>query len=109
MRRTAPRLLALAALPLAAVLAVAVVRPAPKPAAPAPAAPAGPPSVVLLTLDTTRADALGAYGGKVARTPTLDALAARGTRWTGAVSPVPLTLPAHVSLLTGLVPPEHGI
>jgi choline-sulfatase len=91
------------------MFAVAVVRPSPKPAAPAPAAPAGPPSVVLLTLDTTRADALGAYGGKVARTPALDALAARGTRWTGAVSPVPLTLPAHVSLLTGLVPPEHGI
>jgi arylsulfatase A-like enzyme/Flp pilus assembly protein TadD len=65
--------------------------------------------VVLLTLDTTRADALGAYGNRAALTPTLDALAARGTRWTGAVSPVPLTLPAHVSLLTGLVPPEHGI
>jgi arylsulfatase A-like enzyme/Flp pilus assembly protein TadD len=65
--------------------------------------------VVLLTLDTTRADALGAYGGKGASTPALDALAARGTRWTGAVTPVPLTLPAHASLLTGLVPPEHGI
>ncbi|HEX3131915.1 MAG TPA: sulfatase-like hydrolase/transferase [Thermoanaerobaculia bacterium] len=93
MRRTAPRLLALAALLLATLLGLAAVRPAP----------AGPPSVVLLTLDTTRADAIGA------RTPTLSALAARGTRWTGAVSPVPLTLPAHVSLLTGLVPPEHGI
>lgn len=87
------RLLALAILLVASALAVAVVRPAP----------AGPPSVVLLTLDTTRADALGV------RTPTLSALAARGTRWTGAVSPVPLTLPAHVSLLTGLAPPEHGI
>jgi arylsulfatase A-like enzyme/Tfp pilus assembly protein PilF len=87
------RLLALAVLLLAAVLALAAARPAP----------AGPPSVVLLTLDTTRADALGA------RTPTLNSLAARGTRWMGAVSPVPLTLPAHVSLLTGLVPPEHGI
>jgi choline-sulfatase len=106
MRRTTPRLLALAALLIAAVLAAAAVRPAPKPAA---AAPVGTPSVVLLTLDTTRADALGVYGGKSARTPTLDALAARGTRWMGAVTSVPLTLPAHVSLLTGLVPPEHGI
>jgi choline-sulfatase len=91
MRRT----VLLGSLLLTAVLALAAVRPAPKPV--------GPPSVVLLTLDTTRADALGA------RTPTLSSLAARGTRWTGAVSPVPLTLPAHVSLLTGLVPPEHGI
>ncbi|MES1244861.1 MAG: sulfatase-like hydrolase/transferase [Acidobacteriota bacterium] len=89
MRRT----VLLASLLLAAGLALAAVPPAP----------AGPLSVVLLTLDTTRADALGA------RTPTLSALAARGTRWTAAVSPVPLTLPAHVSLLTGLVPPEHGI
>lgn len=94
MRRIAPRLPGLAALLLSAVLALAAVRPAP----------AGPPpSVVLLTLDTTRADAIGV------RTPTLSALAARGTRWTNAVSPVPLTLPAHASLLTGLAPPEHGI
>ncbi|HZI65780.1 MAG TPA: sulfatase, partial [Thermoanaerobaculia bacterium] len=39
---------------------------------------AGPPSIVLLTLDTTRADSLGCYGGKAASTPNLDALAARG-------------------------------
>ncbi|HET9229475.1 MAG TPA: sulfatase, partial [Thermoanaerobaculia bacterium] len=64
---------------------------------------AAPPSVVLLTLDTTRADALGPG------TPNLSGLAARGTRWTRAVTPVPLTLPAHASLLTGLTPPEHGI
>ncbi len=108
-RTTSRRLLALAALLVAAVFAVALVRPAPKPVAATAAAPAGSPSVVLLTLDTTRADALGSYGAKGVRTPSLDALAARGTRWTGAISPVPLTLPAHVSLLTGLVPPEHGI
>lgn len=64
---------------------------------------AEPPSVVLLTLDTTRADALGPG------TPALGKLAARGTLWTRAVTPVPLTLPAHASLLTGLTPPEHGI
>ena len=65
-------------------------------------------SVVLITLDTTRADALGCYGGRAA-TPALDGLAARGLRYTGAVSPSPLTLPAHASLLTGLDPPEHGV
>ena len=69
----------------------------------APAA-AAPPNVLLLTLDTTRADALGA-----SRTPVLDGLAARGVRWTQAITPTPLTLPAHSSLFTGLVPPEHGV
>ena len=69
---------------------------------------AAPRSVVLITLDTTRADALGCYGGR-AETPALDGLAARGLRYTGAVTPSPLTLPAHASLLTGLDPPEHGV
>src|SRR6185295_16050680 len=75
--------------------------------------PAAPPNVLLLTLDTTRADALGAYLGKDrgqgARTPVLDGLAARGVRWTQAITPPPLTLPAHSSLFTGLAPPEHGV
>lgn len=79
------------------------------PAGAEPAA-AGPPSVLLLTLDTTRADALGAYGGgRGARTPVLDRLAARGVRWAQAITPTPLTLPAHASLFTGLLPPEHGV
>lgn len=64
-------------------------------------------SVVLVTLDTTRADALGSYGAPRA-TPALDALAARGLRYARALSASPLTLPAHASLLTGLEPPEHG-
>ena len=67
------------------------------------------PSLLLVTLDTARADALGSYGGAGADTPALDALAARGTRYARAVSPAPLTLPAHASLLTGLAPPEHGL
>ncbi len=67
------------------------------------------PSLVLLTLDTTRADYLGSYGRSEARTPVLDALAARGTRYARAVTPSPLTLPAHASLLTGLDPPQHGV
>lgn len=71
--------------------------------------PAAPPNVLLLTLDTTRADALGAFGGRGVRTPVLDGLAARGVRWTQAITPTPLTLPAHASLFTGLTPPEHGV
>lgn len=67
------------------------------------------PNLVLLTLDTTRADHLGVYGAAKARTPVLDALAARGTRYARALAPSPLTLPAHASLLTGLAVPEHGV
>jgi len=67
------------------------------------------PDLVLITLDTTRADQLGAYGATTARTPTLDALAKGGVRFSQAYSPVPLTLPAHASLLTGLLPAEHGL
>ena len=70
---------------------------------------ADPPNVLLLTLDTTRADALGAFGGKGVHTPRLDTLAARGVRWTQGIASTPLTLPAHASLLTGLAPPEHGV
>jgi arylsulfatase A-like enzyme/Tfp pilus assembly protein PilF len=67
-----------------------------------------PVSLVLLTLDTTRADALGSYGG-AASTPNLDRLASEGLRFERAVTPSPLTLPAHASLLTGLDPPQHGV
>ncbi len=66
------------------------------------------PNLVLITLDTTRADAVGAYGSSL-RTPALDGLAASGTRWTRAVAPAPLTLPSHATLLTGLDPPQHGV
>ncbi len=67
------------------------------------------PSVVLITLDTTRADHLGCYGGARTETPHLDALARNGVRFEQALSPAPLTLPAHASLLTGLVPRHHGV
>jgi choline-sulfatase len=66
-------------------------------------------SLVLVTLDTTRADVLGCYGGREATTPTLDRLAARGTRYAVALTAAPLTLPAHATLMTGLEPPEHGV
>jgi choline-sulfatase len=65
--------------------------------------------LLLVTLDTTRADRLGCYGAADAATPNLDRLAARGLRFTDAVSPVPMTLPAHASLMTGLDPPAHGV
>ncbi|MDH3255146.1 MAG: sulfatase-like hydrolase/transferase [Acidobacteriota bacterium] len=67
------------------------------------------PNLILLTLDTTRADHLGCYGAADADTPTLDALAAGGVRYARALTASPLTLPAHASLLTGLEPPEHGL
>lgn len=67
------------------------------------------PNLVLVTLDTTRADHLGCYGADGDRTPALDRLAARGTRFARAVTPSPLTLPAHASLFTGLAPRAHGL
>src|SRR6185436_501380 len=68
--------------------------------APAPARP----SILLVTLDTTRADAVGAE-----TTPALEALGARGTRFLQAYAAAPETLPAHASILTGLYPAGHGV
>ena len=65
-------------------------------------------NVLLITIDTLRVDRVGAYGGGPL-TPTLDGLAARGVRFTRAHAHVPLTLPAHTSILTGLVPTTHGV
>lgn len=67
------------------------------------------PNVVLITLDTTRADHLGCYGDADARTPAIDALARRGVLFTQAATPAPLTLPAHCSIMTGLYPTYHGV
>ncbi len=64
-------------------------------------------NLLLITLDTTRADYLGCYGGSV-RTPALDTLARRGVLFSRAITPAPITLPAHASLLTGLYPHHHG-
>ena len=70
---------------------------------------AGPPNVLVVTLDTLRADRVGAYGHTAAKTPTLDALAARGARFANATTTTPLTLAAHTSLFTGTFPGFHGI
>lgn len=67
------------------------------------------PDVLLVTIDTLRADHVGAYGAERARTPTLDALAARGARFETAIAVTPITLPSHASLLTGVWPPRHGV
>lgn len=66
------------------------------------------PNILLVTIDTLRADAVGFVGG-TDLTPVLDSLAAAGRSFATAVTPVPLTLPAHVSLMTGLRPPRHGV
>lgn len=71
--------------------------------------PAPKPDVWLITLDTTRADALGAYGRAPSPTPALDALAASGVRAEDAMTVAPLTLPAHATMLTGLAPDRHGV
>ena len=60
------------------------------------------PNLLLITLDTTRADHLGCYGYAAAKTPVLDALAARGVVFEQAYTPAPMTLPAHTTLMTGL-------
>ncbi|HEV7731342.1 MAG TPA: sulfatase-like hydrolase/transferase [Candidatus Binatia bacterium] len=65
--------------------------------------------VLLVTLDTTRADHLGCYGDADARTPVLDGIAARGVRFADAVTVAPVTLPAHSSIMTGLEPRSHGV
>jgi arylsulfatase A-like enzyme len=75
----------------------------------APLTPATPPSVLLVTVDTLRADRVGAYGDALARTPHADSLARDGVVFEAAYSPAPITLPAHVSILTGLLPPAHGV
>ena len=67
------------------------------------------PNILLITIDTLRADHLGSYGYTTASTPSLDALARRGLRFDRAVTVTPLTLPAHVSLMTGTYPGYHGI
>jgi choline-sulfatase len=66
-------------------------------------------NVLVITLDTTRADRLGAYGFAGVQTPNLDRLAREGVLFEQAASAAPLTLPAHSSLFTGKFPPDHGV
>lgn len=65
--------------------------------------------ILLITLDTTRADRLSCYGAPAGATPALDALARSGVRFDRAYTPVPVTLPSHAVLLTGLLPKDAGV
>jgi arylsulfatase A-like enzyme/Tfp pilus assembly protein PilF len=66
-------------------------------------------NLLLVTIDTLRADRVGAYGNAAGLTPTIDRLAAEGLRFDSVRAHVPLTLPSHASLLTGRIPPGHGV
>jgi arylsulfatase A-like enzyme/Tfp pilus assembly protein PilF len=74
-----------------------------------PGLPARPRSVLLVSVDTLRADHLGSYGYSAAATPVMDGVAARGLRFAQAATTVPLTLPAHTSLMTGTFPTYNGV
>src|SRR2546425_6704313 len=67
------------------------------------------PNVLVITIDTLRADHLGCYGDQQIRTPNIDSLAADGVRFERAYTPVPVTLPAHTVLFTGTYPLLSGI
>ena len=67
-----------------------------------------PPDIVLVTIDTLRADSLGAYGNAAARTPHLDGVARAGVLYEAAIAPLPETRPAHFSLFTARLPSQHG-
>lgn len=112
-RRRAPALISFAI--VAAIMAAGAVvwmrwTPGDEPAASAAASGSGrPTSVLLITLDTVRADRLGAYGYAAARTPHLDGLARSGVRFDDATTPAPITGPAHAAILTGMLPARFAI
>ena len=66
-------------------------------------------NLVIVTLDTTRADRMGAYGTKDVETAAFDRLAQEGVLFEQAVAVAPITLPVHSSMFTGKFPPEHGV
>lgn len=67
------------------------------------------PNLLLITIDTARADRIGCYGSADAATPSLDRIAAEGALFETAIAVAPIALPSHVSLLTGQYPPRHGV
>jgi len=68
-----------------------------------------PRNVLLISMDTTRADYLGCYGHSVIRTPSIDRLAAEGTLFLQCGSAAPITLPSHSTMMTGVYPHVHGV
>jgi len=69
----------------------------------------GPTPVLLITVDTVRADRLSCYGARRVRTPAMDALAAQGVRFDRALAEVPTTPPSHAVILTGTYPMYNGV
>ncbi len=65
--------------------------------------------VILISIDTCRADYLSCYGYRRKITPNIDVIAQEGILFKNAITPMPLTLPAHSSMLTGTYPPYHGV
>jgi arylsulfatase A-like enzyme/tetratricopeptide (TPR) repeat protein len=92
---------------VAIVTAVSACRSGPAATAPASIVTGRP--IVLITIDTLRADRLGSYGSTRGLTPALDRFAQGAVRFTAAVTQVPITLPAHATMLTGLHPARHGV
>ena len=72
-------------------------------------APARRPNVILISIDTCRADYLSCYGHPRNTTPNIDAVAEQGVLFSEVITPVPNTLPAHSSMFTGTIPPYHGV
>ncbi len=66
-------------------------------------------NVILITVDTLRADKVGCYGAAGVATPAMDAFAAQGIRYERAISQTPLTLPSHTTIMTGTLPIFHGV
>jgi len=66
------------------------------------------PNILLVTIDTLRADHLSCYGYRVRTSPNIDQLAAHGVRFEDAYTAIPLTGPSHISMMTGLFPQQHG-
>ena len=66
-------------------------------------------NLLLVTIDTLRADRLGCYGYSKAETPNLDEFARKGVLFESAVTPTPLTAPSHASMFTGLYPNAHKV
>jgi len=98
--------IAVIAAALAAVVTLAVSR-AQRTAVPVAAAPDA--NVLLITVDTLRADRLAQFGYARAATPAFDRLAREGVTFRAAYTAVPLTLPSHATMMTGLLPPTHGV
>ena len=71
--------------------------------------PVRPPNLLIVTMDTTRADRIGCYGYDKIQTPNIDAVAKEGVLFEEAFSVQPVTLPSHASIFTGKYPFSHGV